>query len=78
MPVSKHSEMFAFGTALRFTAFAVCLGSSYFQRLTSRIPNLRLSVKANGYYADYTAYMAETNEQVRPQPPESAPLIPFS
>ena len=55
LPVRPSSPLFAFGRALRFSAFAVCLGSSYFQRLIARIPNLGAAVRANAGYAEYVA-----------------------
>jgi len=55
LPVRPSSPLFAFARALRFSAFAVCLGSSYFQRLIARIPNLGAAVRANAGYAEYVA-----------------------
>lgn len=64
MPMNQASAMFTFGTHMKFTAFAICLGSSYFQRLVSSIPNLSAAVRANSNYGEYVAYMDPVHCQV--------------
>ncbi|KAF6252535.1 hypothetical protein COO60DRAFT_1463630 [Scenedesmus sp. NREL 46B-D3] len=40
MPVAPDSFLFKAGTAWQFPAFAICLGSSYLQRMLARLPQL--------------------------------------
>ena len=47
LPVAHNSFVFQLGSAWGFTAFAIVLGSSYFQRLVCAIPQLEFAVRQN-------------------------------
>ncbi|PNH10991.1 hypothetical protein TSOC_002206 [Tetrabaena socialis] len=71
MPVSTDSILYATGTTWGFSAFALALGSSYFQRLIEAIPLLNATVRHAPAYAPYICYMrGGRDEGGVPQPKE--------
>ncbi len=57
MPVSPESFMFKAGAAWQFPAFAICLGSSYLQRLMVRLPQVAEAALACPGFEDYCSYL---------------------
>jgi hypothetical protein len=50
-PLTDETEYFSLGVRWGFSAFALCLGGSYFQRLLRRVPSLAAAVHAAPAFA---------------------------
>ncbi|EFJ44061.1 hypothetical protein VOLCADRAFT_95762 [Volvox carteri f. nagariensis] len=59
MPVSSDSMLYYNGVHWGFSAFALALGSSYFQRLVEITPTLNAAVRHAPPFAAYAAYMRD-------------------
>lgn len=59
MPVSTDSMLYYNGVHWGFSAFALALGSSYFQRLVEITPTLNAAVRHAPPFAAYAAYMRD-------------------
>eukprot|EP00879_Flechtneria_rotunda_P000325 GHRR01000416.1.p1 GENE.GHRR01000416.1~~GHRR01000416.1.p1 ORF type:complete len:774 (+),score=329.60 GHRR01000416.1:521-2842(+) len=59
MPVLVDSFLFKAGAAWQFPAFVICLGSSYLQRMLSRLPQLAEAALACPGFEDYCSYLPE-------------------
>ncbi|GLC74531.1 hypothetical protein PLESTF_001524100 [Pleodorina starrii] len=66
MPVSTDSMLFLNGVHWGFSAFALALGSSYFQRLVEITPTLNAAVRHAPPFAAYAAYMRDGGNGASP------------
>jgi hypothetical protein len=72
MPVSIDSMLYYNGIHWGFSAFALALGSSYFQRLLEHTPALNAAVRQAPPFAAYIAYMRDCGSADHVQPQQEA------
>jgi hypothetical protein len=57
MPVTADSYLFRVAAAWQFPAFAICLGSSYLQRMMEKLPQMALAILSCPGFEDYSAFL---------------------
>eukprot|EP00775_Hariotina_reticulata_P010786 gene10786-10943_t len=57
MPVTADSYLFRVAAAWQFPAFAICLGSSYLQRMMEKLPQLAHATLSCPGFEDYSAFL---------------------
>ncbi|KAG2487628.1 hypothetical protein HYH03_013767 [Edaphochlamys debaryana] len=72
MPLRSDSMLFATGVHWGFSAFALALGSSYFQRLLEITPMLKAAVRHAPHLAPYLDFAADAAEQRQQQQQQGA------